>query len=223
MALRSLLKTAKGIVRKNSLSDRIYLWLRYGTGHPLSGKYWDRIWRNEGLETWRTYPDKFDFILSLVMPGSRVLDVGCGVGVLLNRLRRERACTIRGVDLSHEAIRMARQTGVPAEVCRLPRLPFASGSFDVVTATEVIEHLAKPRVAIGEMCRVLRKEGTLILSTPDDCIPPDTCDEHLHSFQEGSLRELVSGYLTGVGVRVIECGDPFLVLWGKKDKEPISP
>ena len=46
-------------------------------------------------------------------------------------------------------------------------LPFESGSFDVVLSTEVIEHTADPERGIGELCRVVKVGGTLVLTSPN--------------------------------------------------------
>jgi 2-polyprenyl-3-methyl-5-hydroxy-6-metoxy-1,4-benzoquinol methylase len=174
MIIRSALKFIKILVRRNRLIDKLYLYLRYGSHHPFTAKYWDKIWQDEGLETWRTYPDKFDFIISLISPGSRVLDMGCGVGILLNRLKTEKECDVFGVDISLKAVEIARQSGIPCKVCKLPQLSLDSDCFDVVIATEVIEHLHDPKEAIKQMCRVLHAGGTMILSTPNVMYLEDT-------------------------------------------------
>ena len=149
--------------------------------------------------------------------GSSALDVGCGVGILLARLNTERQCKVFGVDISHKAIEIAKQAGIPGLSCQLPILPLDSDFFDVVIATEVIEHLLDPKKTIDQMCRVLRGNGTMILSTPNDSIPPGDCDEHFHCFNENSLRELVSEYLVNVQTETIESGDEsFIILWGRK-------
>lgn len=142
--------------------------------------------------------------------------MGCGVGILLNRLKTEKQCDVFGVDISPKAIEIALQSGISGKVCKLPQLPLESESFDVVIATEVIEHLDNPKITIRQMCRVLRPGGMLILSTPNDYIPPGDCDEHLHSFNEISLTELVSEFLDGVRIKILESREPFLVLWGQK-------
>lgn len=218
--IRSALKSIKSLVRRSKVLDKIYLRLRYGSSHPFTAEYWDKIWQNEGLDTWRTYQDKFDFILSLVPSGLRVLDVGCGVGILLNRLKTEKKCEVFGVDISSKAIEILATLGIPGKVSQLPELPMDSHSFDVVIATEVIEHLHDPKETVNQMVRILRPGGTLILTTPNDSIPPDDCDEHLYCFNEISFLELVSDCLIQIRAKIIQAGDAYLVLWGKKPNIP---
>ena len=94
------------------------------------------------------------------------LDVGSGNGELIDRVIREfrvvpRACDYRGDLMTVE--------GVTVEVANLNSdpLPYADASFDLVTCTEVIEHLEHYRAALREMARVLRPGGVLIVTTPN--------------------------------------------------------
>jgi ubiquinone/menaquinone biosynthesis C-methylase UbiE len=100
-----------------------------------------------------------------------VLDVGCGEGVVTERLARLLAPTeVLGVDadeahLSEEwrrrtAPNLSFATGSAYE------LPFADDSFDLVCAVEVLEHLERPRDALAEMRRVAGR--ALLLSVPDE-------------------------------------------------------
>ena len=100
-----------------------------------------------------------------------VLDVGCGEGVVTERLAKLLApAEILGVDadearLSEEwrgrsAPNLSFATGSAYE------LPFADGSFDLVCAVEVLEHLERPRDALAEMSRVAGR--ALLLSVPNE-------------------------------------------------------
>lgn len=98
---------------------------------------------------------------------SRLLDVGCGEGFVLNMLARELpGVEMTGLDLSREALAWAGRLCPQARLgqAEATALPLASQSFDLVLCLEVLEHLPQPEAALAELCRVSR--GRLILSVP---------------------------------------------------------
>lgn len=96
---------------------------------------------------------------------ARVLDVGCGQGVLLDALvPRLSEALLVGIDA------VAPPDGAPwgavtGDIAR--HLPFADASFEVVIAGEVIEHVPHPDLMLAELRRVLTPRGRLVLSTPN--------------------------------------------------------
>jgi len=113
-----------------------------------------------------------DLDLLGVRPGTRVLDVGCGVGRLVLRMAR-RGCRVTGVELMRPDLRRARrllqEARQQAELIEGDggRLPFADESFDFVSCTETLEHVADYGLALRELARVLRSGGRLVVSVPD--------------------------------------------------------
>lgn len=101
------------------------------------------------------------------IPAPRVLDVGCGEGVVLTTLLRERsdACYC-GLDVSAPALRWASRRLSVVSFCQgdAGALPFTSASFNLVLGLEVLEHLPAPWVALDEMVRVAA--GPVIVSVP---------------------------------------------------------
>ncbi|HVB05943.1 MAG TPA: class I SAM-dependent methyltransferase [Acidimicrobiales bacterium] len=114
-----------------------------------------------------------------VLPGERVLDLGCGGGRHAYAFLREGAEVV-ALDASLEeppaVAAMVRAMRAAGELAATPAsaalsadarlLPFAAASFDVVVASEVLEHLADDGAAIAEVLRVLRPGGRLALSVP---------------------------------------------------------
>lgn len=170
---------------------RIHRLLRYRTLDPTSKRYWNGVWREEGLSTWRTYPNLFEKISEKVRPSSSILDIGCGPGVLLNKLQVELKCECFGLDISTVAIELLKGMNISGVVARLPEIPFKDSSFDTVIATEVLEHLENPSETLNQMKRVAKPGGLLICSVPNESMTKEECDEHLHDFTSESLTNLV--------------------------------
>jgi SAM-dependent methyltransferase len=97
----------------------------------------------------------------------RWLDVGCSFGFLLS-MARERGFEPCGVDLSVNAVRYARdRLGLPVHHGTLFDARVPDGAFDVVTMVGVFEHIPNPRETLGEISRVLRRGGILVVQVPN--------------------------------------------------------
>lgn len=104
-----------------------------------------------------------------------MLDVGCGLArnlpIFAETLPSAR---LVGADIAPNAIEAARRAGFEGEVCdATEHLPFDSGSFDVVTCGEVIEHVVDTDGLLDEMRRVLKPNGLLIVTTPNLAYVPN--------------------------------------------------
>lgn len=128
--------------------------------------------------------------------GGSVLDAGCGSGY--GAAEFGRASRVVGVDVSAEAIDYASRhfsrPGVHFLRAGCEALPFADGSFDLVTAFEVIEHLEHQEEMLAEARRVLRPAGILLVSTPNSAYYTESRGEsgrnpyHVHEFDYAEFR-----------------------------------
>ncbi len=97
----------------------------------------------------------------------RHLDVGCALGSMLQSAKTEGWDPV-GVETSEFAAKYAvEHTGCPVYAGSLERAAFPSGSFDVVTLMDVIEHVPDPSELIREIYRVLRPGGVIFIVTPN--------------------------------------------------------
>ena len=102
---------------------------------------------------------------SLGTPNPRILDVGCGTGANLKMLAAHGRA--EGVDISTQAIEFCRERGLDSvKLGAAEQLPYDDGSFDLVTALDVIEHLDDDVAGLREMRRVLRRKGRLLVFVP---------------------------------------------------------
>ncbi|HEY6045376.1 MAG TPA: methyltransferase domain-containing protein, partial [Pyrinomonadaceae bacterium] len=95
----------------------------------------------------------------------RILDVGCGTGANLKTLSE--FGDAEGVDVSPDAIEFCRERGLTnVKLGAAEELPYESGTFDLVTALDVVEHLDDDVGGLREMRRVLRRGGHALIFVP---------------------------------------------------------
>lgn len=119
-----------------------------------------------GNETGR----KREKVVQNLLPKDRnlkYLDVGCGDGTLtLERARLMDTKDITGIEILNSEIKKAKKKGIIVKKADLNiKLPFEDSQFDVITATQVIEHLYDIDTFVSEINRVLKKNGVLVIST----------------------------------------------------------
>jgi SAM-dependent methyltransferase len=94
-----------------------------------------------------------------------ILDVGCGTGANLEMLAE--FGKVEGIDISEEALSFCRARGLNrVKLGAAEKLPYEDGSFDLVTALDVVEHLDDDVAGLKEIHRVLRKGGRAVLFVP---------------------------------------------------------
>jgi 2-polyprenyl-3-methyl-5-hydroxy-6-metoxy-1,4-benzoquinol methylase len=94
------------------------------------------------------------------------LDVGCGVGQVVKRLMAA-GVEAHGVDVSETNIQRASQVTPRCLLYDGRSLPFASGSFECAGALNVLEHVDEPEAFIGEIARVVKPGGKIVISSPN--------------------------------------------------------
>ena len=116
-----------------------------------------------------------DVIACMTAERARVADLGCGPGMILcDILKMKPLWTGQGLDTSQAAVNYARRLAVQKGVADranfttgdIAQLPYASGSIDLVVASEVLEHVPDLMSSLREIARVLRPGGQVAITVP---------------------------------------------------------
>lgn len=93
--------------------------------------------------------------------GKRVLEVGCGTGLILQRVAAV-ASSAKGIDISPGMLAKARERGLDVFEGVATKLPFDDGAFDLVYSFKVLAHVPEIREALAEMSRVCAPGGVVL-------------------------------------------------------------
>jgi ubiquinone/menaquinone biosynthesis C-methylase UbiE len=162
-------------------------------------------------------------LISEMRSGDRVLDLGCGAGTFTAIAARSGARSVIGVEIARAALTRARRDHPELDFRQIAAsgpLPFDDNQFELVWASEVIEHIADTAAWLSEVRRVLVPGGRVALTTPNHGRLrllvggverySQPLGDHLHLYTQRSLRDLLIGFGFGqVRVRA-EGGPPLL-------------
>ncbi len=152
---------------------------------------------------------RYAIVLGMLGHAARVVDVGCGSSKILEALPHA-----VGVDLAHKPLRFRRRTNARLVNADVRALPFPDAAFDAGICSEMIEHLPWEPAVFGELRRVVKRGGTLIIGTPDygrwqwpfiewwytRLLPGAHGELHVQQFTETTLR----ANLAEAGIEVLE-------------------
>jgi len=134
----------------------------------------------------RREPGNWGDITRHIVSADRVLDLGCGLGWLGDHVN-----DYTGIDVSIEGLRAAQQAGRRVVLADAgARLPFAPGSFTMVVAKDVLEHVDNPVQVVCEIRRVLCPGGRVLATTPDAQRWVWNDYTHRRPFPRSTLRRL---------------------------------
>lgn len=114
-------------------------------------------------------PVRLEFILAhKPLAGLRVLDLGCGGGILSEALAKSGA-NVTGIDAAVEGIEAAKvhakDNGLAIDYLCMPVEDYDGAPFDVIVCMEMLEHVQKPELILQQCKRLLKPEGLLFVST----------------------------------------------------------
>jgi len=171
-------------------SDHVSFWHQNDGRNPFQDP--TVMWKNEQatLELIRDYA-----------PRGPLLDVGCGMGDLLEKFPRRWR---RGIDISSEYLEIAAKRGLKVWKASAENIPFPDNRFEVVVATDILEHVFDLNLVARELVRVSR--NFIIVRVPYmeyvSWNSPPYKFVHVRIFDEGTLRLLFDPIM---GCKVKEC------------------
>jgi SAM-dependent methyltransferase len=123
-------------------------------------------------QAWYYDPDRWEHqrAVEWLTGCASVLDVGCGSGAFLARIReRQPACRELGLELSPKAAAAARADGVNVQLRSLEQhVAENPGRFDAVTAFQVLEHVPDPRFFLESLVAAVRTDGLIVIGVPNN-------------------------------------------------------
>ena len=117
------------------------------------------------------------------LEGPKVLDVGCGTGVLLQRIAaaaKPGVESLAGLDFQIDDALRSSMNDVRLEESKIEQLPFEDAEFDTVICTHVLEHILDIRAAVAELRRICRSRLIIVVPKEREC--RFTFNPHLHFF-----------------------------------------
>lgn len=136
-------------------------------------------YRSESISSWKKFLNIFiylhpgrradlDFSIMYLPARSNglLLDIGCGSGWLLRRMR-DLGWSVEGVDSDPIVVKNARKEGLQVRLGTLEAQQYPDGHFDAITMSHLIEHVYDPLQLLRECRRILKLGGRLIVVTPN--------------------------------------------------------
>jgi len=150
--------------------------------------------------------------IKYIQPES-ILDVGCGTGYVSEKIERSTGVAIVGCDINRIRLSVSeKRVAGGVMVADATRLPFKDSSFDLVIASEILEHLNNPVSAIEEIKRVSRRN--VVVTVPNEpffrmanffrgknMVRFGDPQDHIHHFNKDSLNYILNEHFSDVVVR----------------------
>jgi SAM-dependent methyltransferase len=158
---------------------------------------------------WGEHIFRYQWADQYVRAPMKILDLACGTGFGSARLSRAEGVTVIGGDLDPPSLAAAAaefgaESGPHFAAMDGTRLPLPDRSLDLVVSYETLEHIEQYRDFVGELARIIKKTGTLLVSTPNRPVTsPDGVIRnpfHTQEFDVSELRAVLSDHFSEVAV-----------------------
>jgi len=167
----------------------------YGFNYYKNSPYPDRLYQ-------RYFQKKIGLIKRLTgIKNLNVLDIGCGWGQFLDQLKKNRI-GYKGIDMSEEAIKICQEKNLNCEQITVKKLAEKENNkYHVVTCFQTIEHIENPTGFLRSVKQLLKKNGIILLTTPNNDTPLRkllgsrwsiyNTDSHFVFYNEKTIKKLL--------------------------------
>ena len=156
-----------------------------------SNEYWDEIYRREWDSAKRIWPTKNQLVKDKTRETDHILDIACGTGSILRYLKSNGYENLYGTEISDLCIERLQNLGISMFKSFLPEIEYEDNSFEVVIASQILEHIIQRDKFLGEMKRILKQGGQGFIFVPDNCLGPIDEPSHVIKFTHKSLTKLI--------------------------------
>jgi 2-polyprenyl-3-methyl-5-hydroxy-6-metoxy-1,4-benzoquinol methylase len=135
--------------------------------------------------------------------GSKIFEIGCGQGIILNELRKNGYC-VKGIEPSKEAVKRAVYSGLDVIEGYFPNIKLADSKFDAIISSHVLEYIKNPTSFIKKISSILSPGGLLMFTQTNylGLIPRVrkehwyawTPEQHYWHFSVIGLRSFLAGF-----------------------------
>lgn len=153
-------------------------------------EYWDKIWSNPKRRS-ETYANRRAYEEIMASGAQSVLEIGCGKGALLKMLVGK-VPTIFGIDISGVAVgTMTKRYGIKGLQMDADNIHELAGEYDFIVANHILEHIIADELFLRKCKDLLAPGGQMFIGVPNNCSSPDETEEHVHMYNEASLKEVM--------------------------------
>lgn len=145
------------------------------------------------LETWqyRAPAEAAALLAPFLGPGKRVLDVGCGTGLMAETLRRRGDVAVDGIDISAASLQRAEARGLYGRLLQhdlqQQPLPVPDGAYDAAASVGVLTYIADAEALLRDICRTVRSGGAIAFTQRTDLWQDRDFDGLLRRLTDGGL------------------------------------
>ncbi len=139
--------------------------------HEYNRYFYSQIFDKEARRYYRIQEKKIEILLDLfeTHDNGKILDVGCGDGLISSMIKRATKANVYGIDISRKAVEKAKKRGIKAKILNVDRdeFPFGKNVFDAVFCGDLLEHVYDTERLLENIYLVLKPSGYLVISVPN--------------------------------------------------------